>query len=587
MAPRPARQSTAVQCHCLPVDTRSGRPAANRWAHRPLPTLLLLCCCTFFIGLGRQAITDSDEAYYAEASREMVESGDWLTPHFNYERRWEKPVLYYWLTASTFVVSGPTEWAARLWSALSGVGLVWLTYWSARRTFGRDDTAWLAGAIVATCFGCVAEARLALPDLPLTFCITLGVVAALRASVDGHAGAVVPGRGRLVWWAVAGLAAGLGFLMKGPVALAVPGLVLLPVWYRERRTVSIPFSGLMVAALLFLVVGLPWYVAMWREHGVAYLQSFFLADNLQRFATDRYQSEPRPIWFYLPIVVGGMMPWSALLIALPLASMRSVLRRQRRLTDVEWRLVLWAVMPVLFYTASVGKQPRYILPVLVPLAMLLARTVMRHVEQAGRGRTALALRIGTWTTAIVLALVALAFLRVQPVFINAHPLAEWIAVGATALAALSTGFVAWSRAWSRLPPVMVLTAAAVMLGVHFGVLSGVRPEPVEQMAALIQTHRTAGEPVGEYDVFVRNLVFYAGFRQTALVDATAAEFLAAPGRLLVVRERDLAKAQQASATPLRELGRVRYFNAANLRLRTFLRAEPTDEIETVLLMTNR
>ena len=574
----------------MPVDTRSGRPAANRWAHRPLLSLLLLCCCTFFIGLGRQAITDADEAYYAEASREMVESGDWLTPHFNYQDRWEKPVLYYWLTAATFVVSGPVEWAARLWSAVSGVGLVLITFWWARRTFGRDDTAWLAAAIVATCFGCVAEARMALPDLPLTFCITLGVMAALRASVEGRESAAgrASSGGQLVWWAVAGLAAGLGFLMKGPVALLVPGIVLLPIWYRERRTVALTVSGLMLASLVFLVVGLPWYVAMWREHGVAYLESFFLADNLQRFATDRYQSEPRPVWFYLPIVVGGMMPWSALLLALPAASMRAVLRRQRPLTAVEWRLVVWAVTPVFFYTASVGKQPRYILPVLVPLAMLLARTLMRHVEEAGTGRVAArALRVGTWTTAIALAVVALAFLRVQPVFINAHPLAAWIAVAATGVAALATAAVAWSGRWWGLPPVMVLSAAAVMLGVHFGVLSGVRPEPVEQMAGLIRAHRAGSEPVGAYDVFVRNLVFYTRFPQTQVVDATAAEFLAAPGRLLVVRERDLTKAQKASPVPLRELGRVHYFNAANLRLRTFLRAEPRDEVETVLLMTNR
>jgi 4-amino-4-deoxy-L-arabinose transferase-like glycosyltransferase len=81
------------------------------------------CFLSFFLGLGRQAITDSDEAFYAEASREMVESGDWLTPHFNYVDRWQKPVLYYWLTASTYLVTGPTEDAARFWSALAGSGL--------------------------------------------------------------------------------------------------------------------------------------------------------------------------------------------------------------------------------------------------------------------------------------------------------------------------------------------------------------------------------------------------------------------------------------------------------------------------------
>src|SRR6185369_16576475 len=93
---------------------------------RPVLTLLLLSFLTFVLGLGRQAITDSDEAFYAEAAREMVESGDWLSPRFNYENRWEKPVLYYWLTAATYLVTGTTEFAARLWSGLSGIGLVLL-----------------------------------------------------------------------------------------------------------------------------------------------------------------------------------------------------------------------------------------------------------------------------------------------------------------------------------------------------------------------------------------------------------------------------------------------------------------------------
>ncbi|MGE0445442.1 MAG: ArnT family glycosyltransferase, partial [Vicinamibacterales bacterium] len=182
-----------------------------------VPTLLLLAILTFFVGLGRPAITDSDEGYYAEASREMVESGDWLTPRFNYADRWQKPVLYYWLTSALYVVTGPTEWSARAWSALSGVGLVLLTWLAARRLTRREDAAFLAGAIVATCYGYFTIARLALPDLPLTFCITLAIWAALDRR-----------------WALAGVAAGLGFLMKGPVGVIIPAIVLLPIWWRER-----------------------------------------------------------------------------------------------------------------------------------------------------------------------------------------------------------------------------------------------------------------------------------------------------------------------------------------------------------------
>src|ERR1044071_5208502 len=142
----------------------------------------------------------------------MVESGDWLTPHFDYENRWEKPALYYWLTAATSVVAGPSEFAARLWSALSCVGLVLLTWAIARAMQQGEAGAWLAGAIVATCYGYFAIARSALPDLPLAFCITLGVFAVLRA-VDADRAS----RTQIRWWAVAGLAAGLGFLVKGPI----------------------------------------------------------------------------------------------------------------------------------------------------------------------------------------------------------------------------------------------------------------------------------------------------------------------------------------------------------------------------------
>jgi 4-amino-4-deoxy-L-arabinose transferase-like glycosyltransferase len=209
--------------------------------NRAALTLLILCVFTFFVGLGRQAITDSDEGYYAEASREMVESGDWLTPHFNYENRFEKPPLYYWLTAATYLATGPGESAARFWSAMSGVGLVFLT-WAIYPGPIRKSAAWLAGVIVATSFGCFTMARWALPDLPLTFFITLAIWSALRAMERGMRGETWASA-----WAIAGLGAGLGFLTKGPVALAIPAggdrarLVALPAfestgspWHRAR-----------------------------------------------------------------------------------------------------------------------------------------------------------------------------------------------------------------------------------------------------------------------------------------------------------------------------------------------------------------
>jgi 4-amino-4-deoxy-L-arabinose transferase-like glycosyltransferase len=145
--------------------------------------LVLLAVLTFFTGLGRGAIADSDEAFYAESAREMVESGDWLTPHFNYEQRFQKPVLYYWLTAILYLGTGPTEISARFWAALSGVGLVLLTAACGRRWFD-EDTGLLAGAIAATSFGHFALARMALPDLPLAFLVTLAISTTFAATLE-------------------------------------------------------------------------------------------------------------------------------------------------------------------------------------------------------------------------------------------------------------------------------------------------------------------------------------------------------------------------------------------------------------------
>jgi 4-amino-4-deoxy-L-arabinose transferase-like glycosyltransferase len=544
---------------------------------RPVATLLLLCLLTFLVGLGRPAITDSDEAFYAEAAREMVESGDWLTPHFNYEDRWQKPVLYYWLTAATFLVTGPTEWGARVWSALSGVGLVLMTWSAGRSLTGSTGIGWLSGAITATSLGYSVMARAALPDLPLTFGVTLGIWAGLRTR-DGGAG----------WWALAGLGVALGFLFKGPVAIVIPAIVLLPIAWRDRGR-GITLRGLATAAAVFAVVGLPWYGAMLAEHGLAYAQSFFIGDNLERFATDRF-NEPRPIWFYLPVLLGGLLPWSPALVAVSIGPARALLRRRRTLTDEEWRLLIWALMPLLFYTLSVGKQPRYILPVLPPLAILLAaalhgRTVVDDHGSQGRQPALLA---AAWATAALFGTSALVLARVQPVLPDVRGWSIWIGVAGLALAGMLLGGIAARRRWRALPGALVGVSVLLALTLQFTVFGQRRPEPVERMADLVRMHRAA-EPIGVHRAFVRNLVFYTGARQVDLFDdAQVVDFLRSSERVLLVAPTGrLSALEQASGLTLRRLGEVSYVNTANFRLRTLLRPDPSREIERVVLVANR
>lgn len=544
---------------------------------RPALTLLLLAALSFGAGLGRQAITDSDEAYYAEAAREMVERGDWLTPHWNYRYRWEKPILYYWLTAATYLIAGPTEWAARLWSALSGVGLALLTWRAGRRLAGRDDVGWLAGAIVATSFGYFTLARLALPDLPLAFCITAAIWAGLRALESDRAS----------WWACAGFAAGLGFLLKGPVAPVIVTLVLLPIWWYERAIRHPSARGLTIAALVFAGVGLPWYAVMWREHGSPYLQSFFVADNLERFATERFNERRWP-GYYIPILLGGVMPWTAFLVALAIRPLAALRRRRLAPTPEERRLLLWTLLPLLFFTISTGQQPRYILPILPPLAILLARGMALRLDGAGEpGGPGPGFLCAAWMTVALFAGLVAALVRAQPILVSAG--APTLAIAALGVATVLLARTAYRRRWRRWPGTLALAASVMLLAIQFGALAGVRPEPVEEMAALVRQHRAGDEPVGGYGAFVRNLIFYTRLPQAELYsEDRALSFLSSGDRVLLVASAGaVAELESRLGSPLRRLGAVRYLDTNTIRIRTIVLPDADRDVETVLLVSNR
>ena len=554
---------------------------------RSLAPLLVLAGLTFLVGLGAPAITDSDEAFYAEAAREMVESGDWLTPAFNYEPRFQKPVLYYWLTAATFVVTGPAPGAARLWSALAGAGLVLVTAGLARRWYD-DDTALLAGAIAATGFGYVALARMALPDLPLAFFITATIGAALIAVGDR-----VPRPRR--WLLGAAVAAGLGFLTKGPLAVIIPGLVVLPIVAIERRASRLRAGDMALAVLAFVVVALPWYLAMGWLHGTEYLAGFFVGDNLERFATDRF-NEPRPWWYYGPVVIGGLVPWAPYLL-IGAGALGRMAARRGAAGSLETRLGIWIVLPLLLLTISVGKQPRYVLPLLPPLALLLAhgiieRTRARRGLDGGLYRQApdRLLQGASVAAGVILAAAGALVWRAAPLFVGVP---SWqTALGAILGVVGGVAVVAAAlsrRFWRQAPWVLAWATAITMPALMVGTLGGGADETVVQVARAVRAARQADEPVGVSRVFVRNLVFYTGVAQTDLIDdEQAAAFLRQDRRALVVLPADVLERLESAGvpTPVR-LGEFRYFNEGGLRLRSVLWPDPARDVQRVLVVATR
>ena len=219
-------------------------------------------------------------------------------------------------------------------------------------------------------------------------------------------------------------------------------------------------------------------------------------------------------------------------------------------------------MPVLFYTLSVGQQPRYILPVLPPLAVLVARTLVSRLaasDAEGRRHVGVAVAL----TASAVAFLALAFLlfRARPLLFALSPLQGQIGTAIIVVAAL--GLLAWTwfgrQRW--LPAAVAISAAATLVTLQFTFYSGGGPEPVQLMAQRVLAIRQ-GEPSGTYRMFVRNLVFYTGVKQNDLVDeAEAVEFLRQPQRVLCVMPLKLVDGlQRDHGLQLHRLASFVYFN---------------------------
>lgn len=567
--------------------------------------LLLLCSLTFFAGLGGPAIADSDEAFYAEAAREMLARGDWITPYFNDEPRFQKPILFYWLIAATDTVAGVSEAAARFWAAVSGVGVVLVTFGAGRRWYG-DGVGFVAGAIIATSFGAFNMARQALPDLPLTFFMTLATWAAIEAvqiarpAPDGSPTDAEPTRSsRRRWLIVAAAAMALGLLTKGPVAVVLPLGTVMGLIVLERRGrpgapwLPLSVSDLAIASAVFLVIAVPWFLAVTLVHGVEYLFRFFVGENVERFATARY-NEPRSVFMYVPVILGGFMPWTPFLF-LWVKPLLRVLRRRRRLSAAEVRLALWALVPFVFYSLSIGKQPRYVLPCLAPLAILLAASLWRYLRADRPGDSAQSWPAGDrlWTTLCLatsgtIIFVGASVLRARPMLAAADP--TWSPAGPYLMIACGAAAAASSLALAPRIALSVITgaAAATLLALQASVFSLGRPEPVEVIAAAVRAQ--GPEPtVCTCGGFTRNLVYYAHhFTLVGDLDEHARRILEQKNHTIVVVDASmLDRIEAASGRRYVRLAEVTYLNVASLRAEDLVRPDPARRLQRIVLASNR
>ena len=431
----------------VPHTTRT--QGLERWA---IPGLILVFVVFYLLPLMIHGLWIPDETRYAQIGQDMLHSGNWVAPHFMGLRYFEKPIAGYWMIAIGQAVFGDNLFGVRIASALSTGLSVWLVWLIAGRLW-RDPRKRFASTLIYMSFGLVAgQAGYANLDPQFTFWVNLSLVAVWFAFDSSTR------RARLCAWAVLGLACGMGFMTKGFLAWLLPVLITVPYALWQRRIKEVLSYG-PLAILVAVAICLPWALAIHHQEP-DFWQFFFWNEHIRRFSAADAQ-HTQPWWFYLPILLAASLPWAALL---PNTLIDACKQRREPLTGF---LLLWLLLPLAIFSLSKGKLPTYIMPCLLPLALLMGHAVVSWREQA-KGRI---LRINGLLNVLlaVAGLVGLAYLQLtRAVYAN------------TEVFSLSLAYIVllgWllSNALQALRPLLLWAAPAVGMGVLVALLPAAMP----------------------------------------------------------------------------------------------------------------
>jgi len=446
--------------------------------------LLALLLVPYFLNLGEPDLWDANETLYAEPPREALETGEWLAPTMNYETWFVKPPGVTWVLLPFYKVFGPTELAARLPLALAAAATILLT-WDLTRRLAGDRAALLAAAILATTAKQVVFSRQLAGDVLLTLCLV--------AAAHGYVRWLASGGQRRGGLLLGGAALGAAVLMKGPVALLLPGVALLAHRWIARDGLKLRPLGPLAAAL---ALGAPWFLYMTARFGRDFVEVYFLDHHLRRAFTDMYGGG-RGLGFYPLAYLGDALPWS---VALPGAIVATI----RDARDGKWRhdprtlALLWVALVFLFFMASTGKRSVYVLPAYPAAAAAIAVTIDRLAERRAGWISWPLLGVPVVALAATAALVALRS-EFRGVALGALVFVPW---------AVGVGIAIRRRQVVR---GAVVTAAAgwlfsIWVLLHMDALEPYRP--ARALASRVAAEAAPGDVSGRFDLGLQSLTFY-------------------------------------------------------------------------------
>ncbi len=457
-----------------------------------------------FFHLGDYSLKEPDEGRYAEIPREMVEQGDYVVPHLNYVRYFEKPPLLYWLTACSYKVFGISEWSFRFPNALAALLCVVITYLYAARRFS-ERTALVSSMVLLSSFGFFAMAHIVTTDILFAFLLFASLLA---FSEFYHSE-----QSRFLYLFFTALA--FAVLTKGPVALILLGATVLTFLFLEKR---ISFLKRMVSwkgFLLFALVALPWFAAMCMREK-EFFQFFFIDQHILRFLTTKHHRSG-PVYYFLPVLFGGLFPWS---LYLPRAATRLWRVRELRL------FFIWSIVVFCFFSLSGSKLPPYILPMFPAASIILGyffgtlwrQRIRQSVELTLYGAFFL---LAASATFIYGSGLANGYLKPFPDLVDLSANISRFSLGIACVSCVIPIVFAFRR-YRRFSTLFYLLGGfslAIVLGLmlHAHVIDGFNT--TKELAQAINRSATNGSYVVSYGTYHQTLPFYTR-NKTYVVDGT-------------------------------------------------------------------
>jgi len=509
-------------------------PAKQAW------WLLVAVALIWFANLEYRTLIKPDEGRYAEIPREMVASGDWVTPRLNDLKYFEKPPLQYWATATAYSVFGEHQWTSRLWAGLTGFAGILLVWFAGLRLFGREAAGY-AALLLSSSLLYVLMGHINTLDMGVTFFLTLGILGLLlsqqeygslqnrreQAGLQGAAQRATrhteevgeerastqrssPVAQQVIkasrnWMVVAWAGLALAVLSKGLMGIILPGAALFLYCLVQRDFGVLKRMHWLPGLAVFFVITAPWFVLVMQANP-EFFERFFIYEHYQRFTTTvhgRYQ----PWYYFIPILLAGALPWTVLMFDAALRTLRDS-KLPEKMFNSQRFLLIWAVFIYVFFSISGSKLPSYLLPMFPVLALLMGKRIAE-----------MRVRVLFWQVApaipVALLLLGLALnvgkLADTPGQIELYPhYGAWLVAAAlVSLAGLSTGMLLLWRG-KKSVAVMVLAVSA-LLSAQIG-LSGyetvARERSAKHIAEAIRSEVKADVPFYSVLTYEQTLPFY-------------------------------------------------------------------------------